>query len=58
MKIINPEKCVAFFDFDNTIVTYDVFDSIGLLQIYFHRKIHILRIHFLSPCIVPASFSF
>lgn len=27
MKIINPEKCVVFFDFDNTIATCDVFDS-------------------------------
>ena len=27
MKLINPEKCVVFFDFDNTIATCDVFDS-------------------------------
>jgi len=27
MKIINPEKCVVFFDFDNTITTCDVLDS-------------------------------
>jgi 2,3-diketo-5-methylthio-1-phosphopentane phosphatase len=27
MKIINPDKCVVFFDFDNTIATCDVFDS-------------------------------
>jgi len=27
MKIINPEKCVVFFDFDNTISTCDVFDN-------------------------------
>jgi len=27
MKIINPQKCVVFFDFDNTIATCDVFDS-------------------------------
>ncbi len=27
MKIINPHKCVVFFDFDNTIATCDVFDS-------------------------------
>lgn len=27
MKIINPEKCVVFFDFDNTITTLDVFDN-------------------------------
>ncbi len=27
MKIINPQKCVVFFDFDNTISTCDVFDS-------------------------------
>ncbi|MCX5707148.1 MAG: MtnX-like HAD-IB family phosphatase [Candidatus Omnitrophica bacterium] len=27
MKIINPEKCTVFFDFDNTIATCDVFDS-------------------------------
>ncbi len=27
MKIINPEKCIVFFDFDNTIATCDVFDS-------------------------------
>lgn len=27
MKIINPDKCIAFFDFDNTISTCDVFDS-------------------------------
>lgn len=27
MKIINPEKCVVFFDFDNTIATCDVFDN-------------------------------
>ncbi|MFA5095849.1 MAG: MtnX-like HAD-IB family phosphatase [Candidatus Omnitrophota bacterium] len=27
MRIINPEKCVVFFDFDNTIATCDVFDS-------------------------------
>jgi len=28
MKIINPDKCVVFFDFDNTIATCDVFDSL------------------------------
>jgi 2,3-diketo-5-methylthio-1-phosphopentane phosphatase len=27
MKLINPEKCIIFFDFDNTIATCDVFDS-------------------------------
>jgi 2,3-diketo-5-methylthio-1-phosphopentane phosphatase len=27
MKLINPEKCVVFFDFDNTIATCDVFDN-------------------------------
>jgi 2,3-diketo-5-methylthio-1-phosphopentane phosphatase len=27
MKIINPEKCLVFFDFDNTIATCDVFDG-------------------------------
>ncbi|MCX5695463.1 MAG: MtnX-like HAD-IB family phosphatase [Candidatus Omnitrophica bacterium] len=27
MKIINPEKCIVFFDFDNTIATCDVFDN-------------------------------
>jgi 2-hydroxy-3-keto-5-methylthiopentenyl-1-phosphate phosphatase len=27
MKIINPNKCVVFFDFDNTIATCDVFDN-------------------------------
>jgi 2,3-diketo-5-methylthio-1-phosphopentane phosphatase len=27
MKIINPDKCVVFFDFDNTISTCDVFDN-------------------------------
>jgi len=27
MNIINPQKCVVFFDFDNTIATCDVFDS-------------------------------
>lgn len=27
MKIINPEKCVVFFDFDNTISTCDCFDN-------------------------------
>ena len=27
MKIINPDKCIVFFDFDNTISTFDVFDS-------------------------------
>lgn len=27
MKIINPDKCIVFFDFDNTIATCDVFDS-------------------------------
>jgi len=27
MKLINPDKCVVFFDFDNTIATCDVFDS-------------------------------
>lgn len=27
MKIINPDKCVVFFDFDNTISTCDVLDS-------------------------------
>ena len=27
MKIINPQKCVVFFDFYNTIATCDVFDS-------------------------------
>jgi 2-hydroxy-3-keto-5-methylthiopentenyl-1-phosphate phosphatase len=27
MKIINPQKCIVFFDFDNTIATCDVFDS-------------------------------
>lgn len=27
MKIINPDKCIVFFDFDNTISTCDVFDS-------------------------------
>ncbi len=26
MKIINPQKCIVFFDFDNTIATCDVFD--------------------------------
>lgn len=28
MKIVNPQKCVVFFDFDNTIATCDVFDSL------------------------------
>jgi len=27
MKIVNPQKCIVFFDFDNTIATCDVFDS-------------------------------
>lgn len=27
MKIINSEKCVVFFDFDNTISTCDCFDN-------------------------------
>lgn len=27
MKIINPDKCIVFFDFDNTIAACDVFDS-------------------------------
>ncbi|MCX5700604.1 MAG: MtnX-like HAD-IB family phosphatase [Candidatus Omnitrophica bacterium] len=27
MKIINPQKCIVFFDFDNTISTCDVLDS-------------------------------
>ncbi|MFA5275435.1 MAG: MtnX-like HAD-IB family phosphatase [Candidatus Omnitrophota bacterium] len=27
MKLINPDKCVVFFDFDNTIATCDVFDN-------------------------------
>ena len=27
MKLINPEKCIVFFDFDNTISTCDVFDN-------------------------------
>ena len=27
MKIINPDKCIVFFDFDNTIATCDVFDN-------------------------------
>ncbi|MFA5144708.1 MAG: MtnX-like HAD-IB family phosphatase [Candidatus Omnitrophota bacterium] len=27
MRIINPDKCIVFFDFDNTISTFDVFDS-------------------------------
>jgi 2-hydroxy-3-keto-5-methylthiopentenyl-1-phosphate phosphatase len=28
MKIINPDNCIVFFDFDNTISTCDVFDSL------------------------------
>lgn len=27
MKIVNPDKCIVFFDFDNTIATCDVFDN-------------------------------
>jgi len=27
MQIINPDKCIVFFDFDNTISTCDVFDN-------------------------------
>ena len=27
MKLINSNKCVVFFDFDNTIATCDVFDN-------------------------------
>ena len=27
MKLVNPDKCVVFFDFDNTIATCDVFDN-------------------------------
>jgi 2,3-diketo-5-methylthio-1-phosphopentane phosphatase len=27
MKIVNPQNCVFFFDFDNTIATCDVFDN-------------------------------
>lgn len=27
MKVINPDKCVVFFDFDNTISTVDVLDN-------------------------------
>jgi len=27
MKLINSDKCVVFFDFDNTIATCDVFDN-------------------------------
>ena len=27
MKVVNPQKCIVFFDFDNTIATCDVFDS-------------------------------
>ncbi len=30
MKTINPEQCAVFFDFDNTIATCDVFDSMLL----------------------------
>jgi len=28
VKIINADKCIVFFDFDNTIATCDVFDSL------------------------------
>jgi 2-hydroxy-3-keto-5-methylthiopentenyl-1-phosphate phosphatase len=27
VRIINPESCIVFFDFDNTIATCDVFDT-------------------------------
>lgn len=27
MKLVNPEKCVVFFDFDNTVATCDCFDN-------------------------------
>jgi len=37
MKIINPDKCVVFFDFDNTIATCDVFDS--MLPVFSRDKI-------------------
>lgn len=37
MKIINPDKCVVFFDFDNTIATCDVFDS--LLPVFSRDKL-------------------
>ncbi|MBM3243900.1 MAG: HAD-IB family phosphatase [Candidatus Omnitrophica bacterium] len=37
MKIINPDRCIVFFDFDNTIATYDVFDS--MLPIFSRDKI-------------------